>query len=123
MPTVLIIDDSAFSRRVLRSHLEAGGYRVVEASDGLAGLERYSLERPDAVTLDLTMTGIHGLEVLEQLRQLDPHVRVLIATADIQSATREMSSLGGAAGYIQKPFSTEDVVARVGAVLRGEEAW
>jgi two-component system chemotaxis response regulator CheY len=123
MARLLIIDDSAFSRKMLRAHLEKAGHEVLEAGDGLSALEAYSLQKPDLVTLDLTMTGMHGLDVLSQLRSLDSRARVLLATADIQSSTRDLGAAGGASGFIQKPFVADDVVQRVEAVLRGEVAW
>ena len=62
-----------------------------EAPDGLSALERYSLDRPDLVLLDVTMNEMNGLEVLEQLRAMDPGARVVMATADVQSSTRTMA--------------------------------
>ena len=63
---VLIVDDSALARRTLRQILEAAGYEVAEAEDGLNALERYFLEKPDVVMLDLVMKGMYGLEVLDE---------------------------------------------------------
>ena len=69
---VLVVDDSAMARRALKRILEPEGFEVIEAEDGLVALERYALERPDVVMLDLVMKGMYGLEVLNKLRQLDP---------------------------------------------------
>ena len=70
-PRVLVVDDSALSRRTLRQILEPAGYDVAEAEDGLSALERYFLDKPDVVLLDLVMKGMYGLEVLTKLRELD----------------------------------------------------
>jgi len=88
---ILIVDDSALSRRTLRRILESAGYEVVEAHDGMAALEMYFLEKPGMVLLDLVMKGMYGLDVLVKLREMDHDARVVVASADIQSSTRKMS--------------------------------
>ncbi len=105
------------SRRILRRILEESGHEVIEAEDGAAGLEKFYLERPDLVFLDLTMKDMYGLDVLEKIRQVDPEARVIVASADIQSQTREMVTEAGANEFINKPLSAEKVVAAVDAVL------
>src|SRR5687768_18450211 len=77
---VLIVDDSAMSRRMVRRILEQGGYSVIEADEGVAALETYFLEKPDLVLLDLVMKGMYGLDVLTKLRELDPGARVVVAS-------------------------------------------
>jgi two-component system chemotaxis response regulator CheY len=111
------------SRRILRRFLEAAGHQVVEAHDGLAALELYLLDRPDLVLLDMTMRGMHGLEVLGKLRELDPYARVIVATADIQRSTREMVVAAGGRAFVSKPFEQERVLEAVSAVLSGDERW
>jgi len=117
MATILIVDDSNLSRKTSRRILEGGGHLVREASDGMAALEEYTLERPDIVLLDVTMTDMNGLQVLEQLRAIDPAVLVVMATADVQSSTRELAKAGGAAGFVTKPFDREAVLGAVAAAL------
>lgn len=114
---ILIVDDSALSRRTLRRILESAGYEVVEADDGMAALEVYFLEKPDLVLLDLVMKGMYGLDVLVKLREMDQEARVVVASADIQSSTRKMVDEEGARGFITKPFTSENVIAAVEAVL------
>ena len=70
--------------------LEAAGYEVVEAEDGLSALERFAVEKPDVVLLDLVMKGMYGLDVLAKLREMDPQVKVIVVSADIQTSSREM---------------------------------
>ena len=74
-PKVLIVDDSALSRRTLRRILEAAEFEVVEADDGMAALEVYFLEKPGLVLLDLVMKGMYGLDVLVKLREMDQQAR------------------------------------------------
>src|SRR5215218_1047138 len=114
---ILIVDDSALSRRTLRRILEAAGYEVVEAEDGMTALEMYFLEKPGLVLLDLVMKGMYGLDVLGKLREMDSKALVVVASADIQSSTRKMVDEGGACGFINKPFVPEQVIAAVEAAL------
>lgn len=114
---VLIVDDSALSRRTLRRILESAGYEVLEAHDGMTALEVYFLEKPGLVLLDLVMKGMYGLEVLEKLREMDQQVRVVVASADIQSSTRKLVDEAGALGFINKPFVPEEVIAAIEAAL------
>ena len=114
---VLIVDDSAMSRRMARRILEQGGYSVIEADEGMAALETYFLEKPDLVLLDLVMTGMNGLDVLAKLRELDPGARVVVASADIQSSTRRMVEDAGARSFITKPFVPEHVLETVSTAL------
>src|SRR6478672_2049846 len=114
---ILIVDDSALSRRTLRRILETAGYEVAEADDGMTALELYFLEKPRLVLLDLVMKGMYGLDVLAKLREMDPAARVVVASADIQSSTRKMVDEAGALGFINKPFVSEQVIASVEAAL------
>src|SRR5215212_8128807 len=107
MAKILVVDDSGMSRRTLRKILESAGHEVIEAEEGIIALERYFLERPDVVFLDLTMTGMYGIEVLTKLREMDPQARVIVASADIQSSTRELVRSGGASAFINKPFTSD----------------
>ncbi len=119
MAKLLIVDDSRLSRRILRSILEPAGYQIAEAEDGIAALEKYFVDKPDLVLLDLTMDGMYGLDVLTKLRQMDPQARVLITSADIQSQTHAIAKAEGAVGYIDKPFAPGQVLSTVDTVLKG----
>jgi two-component system chemotaxis response regulator CheY len=114
---ILIVDDSALSRRTLRRILESAGYEVVEADDGMTALELYFLEKPSLVLLDLVMKGMYGLDVLVKLREMDPKALVVVASADIQSSTRKLVHEAGALAFINKPFMSEQVIAAVEAAL------
>lgn len=114
---ILIVDDSALSRRTLRRILETAGYEVVEAEDGMTALEVYFLEKPNLVLLDLVMKGMYGIDVLVKLREMDPNALVVVASADIQSSTRKMVDEEGALAFINKPFTSEQVIAAVKAAL------
>jgi two-component system chemotaxis response regulator CheY len=122
MTQILVVDDSALSRRISRRILEEAGYKVREAPDGFSALEQYTLERPDLVLLDVTMNEMSGLEVLRQLKALDADTRVVMATADVQSSTRTMAEAGGAVGFVTKPFTSETILQAVALGLAEREA-
>ena len=110
---ILIVDDSGLARRNTRRILEAAGFEVVEAEDGLGGLEQYFVHKPDVVVLDLVMKGMYGHDVLTKLREMDPNARVIIATADIQHSSRDLVESSGAWReklHLQHRYITEDVV-------------
>lgn len=119
MAKVLIIDDSALSRRMLRAMLEPAGYVVVEAENGISGIEKYFLEKPDVVLLDLTMEGMPGMEVLKKLKEMDKESKVIIASADIQTFTQNEAIKAGAKAFLTKPYTPTQVVEAVQNVLKG----
>lgn len=120
---VLLVDDSGLARRSTRRVLEQAGYEVVEAEDGLSALERFAVEKPDVVLLDLVMKGMYGLDVLAKLREIDPAARVIVVSADVQTSSRELVQAGGAAGFITKPASGTLVVQMVEQVMKGAPPW
>jgi len=120
MSKILIVDDSALSRRMLRTILEGGGYAVVEAVDDLSGIERFSIESPDLTMLDLTMPEMTGFDVLEKLLKVDPGARVVVVSADIQQSSREMVKAAGGKGFVNKPFVANDLLKTVDEVLKGD---
>ena len=117
MPRILIVDDSSLARRSTRKILETAGHEVVEAEDGLRALERYYLERPSVVVLDVTMKDMDGIEVLRRLRDMDDKAKVIIVTADVQDSTREMAESGGACGFVIKPVVSRHLLAAVDSAL------
>ena len=116
---VLIVDDSSLTRRSLRHILESAGCEVVEADDGLTGLERYYIEKPDIVMLDLVMRGMYGLEVLQKLRELDARARIIIVSADIQVSSQELAVEAGAKAFVNKPFDRAEILAALETALAG----
>lgn len=114
---VLIVDDSALTRRSLRQILEANDYDVVEAEDGLSAIERYYVEKPAVVLLDLVMRGMYGLEVIEKLRELDAEARIVVVSADIQTSSHELAGQAGACAFINKPFDKAEILAALNGAL------
>jgi two-component system chemotaxis response regulator CheY len=114
---VLLVDDSGLARRRVRQMLETDGYEVIEAEDGMVALERYFVDKPDLVLLDLVMRGMYGLEVLTKLRQLDPAARVVVVSADVQDSSRQMVQAAGAHAFLIKPVERDAMLATVRDVL------
>ncbi len=114
---ILIVDDPGLARRNTRRILETAGYEVIEAEDGMSALEQFFVSKPAVVVLDLVMKGMYGLDVLAKLREMDAGARVIVASADIQTSTRAMVGEAGATDFINKPFSTENVLGAVGTAL------
>lgn len=117
MTKVLLVDDSGLARRGLRAIFEPAGFQVVEAEDGMTALERYFLERPDIVILDLVMKGMYGLDVLSKLRELDPDAKVIVVSADVQTSSHALVADAGAAGFVVKPLDADEIVAKVHSTL------
>jgi len=120
---LLLVDDSGLARRSMRAMLEDGGFDVVEAEDGMIALEKYFVEKPDLVMLDLVMKGMYGLDVLAKLRELDPAARVVVVSADVQSSSQEMVQAAGASGFINKPIDRAHLIQVVRSVLEGGTQW
>jgi len=116
---ILLVDDSGMARRTIRHMLEHEGYVVVEAEDGMTALERYFLEKPDLVLLDLVMKGMMGLDVLTKLRELDPNARAIVISADIQDSSRELAVAGGAFNFLTKPVERASLLSAVSGALEG----
>jgi len=117
LSTILLVEDAADLARVIARELEASGYRVLQATDGVAALEMYTRHRPDLVILDWMLPGIDGLTVLRRLRQISP-VPVLMLTARSEELDRVVGLEVGADDYLTKPFSMRELIARVRALLR-----
>jgi two-component system chemotaxis response regulator CheY len=114
---ILLVDDSAMARRGSRQILESAGYAVAEAEDGLVALERYFLEKPDLVLLDLVMRGMNGLDVLKKLTEMDEHARVIVLSADVQDSSRQLAEAAGAAGFLNKPVDRALLLSVVAKTL------
>jgi DNA-binding response OmpR family regulator len=105
-------------RTALADLLAADGYRVLTAADGKSGLQRALDEKPDAILLDIMMPKLDGFALCAELRRLANAVPVLMLTAKGQVEDRVAGLDAGADDYLVKPFSTEELLARVRALLR-----
>ncbi len=114
---VLIVEDEANLAEALRYSLEAEGYHVMAAADGLRGLELARGDSPDLVILDVMLPGLDGLELCRLLRR-ESDVPVLMLTARGEEVDRVVGLELGADDYVTKPFSMRELLARVRAMLR-----
>ena len=118
---ILIIEDEAPMRAALEDLLAAEGYRALTAADGARGLERALAEKPDLILLDVMMPKLDGFALCAELRRHANAVPVLMLTAKGQIEDRVHGLDAGADDYLVKPFSTEELLARVRALLRRVE--
>ena len=121
-PRILVVDDDDKIRSVVRRGLVYEGYRVVEAGTGEEGLEKAREHLPDLVILDVMLPGIHGLEVCRRLRAGGGELAILMLTARDEVRDRVEGLETGADDYLVKPFSFEELLARVHALLRRRTA-
>jgi DNA-binding response OmpR family regulator len=121
MERILIIEDETPMRTALADLLAGEGYRALTAADGESGLNRALTELPDLILLDVMMPKLDGFVVCAELRRLANEVPVLMLTAKGQIEDRVTGLDAGADDYLVKPFSTEELLARVRALLRRAE--
>jgi DNA-binding response OmpR family regulator len=114
---VLVVDDEARIRAVVRGYLEREGFEVSEASDGDEALRTEQTWNPDLIVLDVMLPGLDGVEILRQLRTRS-EVPVILLTARSDEVDKLIGLSVGADDYLTKPFSPRELVARVKAVLR-----
>lgn len=120
MPTVLVVDDEEMLVNLLRRQLDTQGYEVLTATDGLSALSIARRHRPDLVILDISMPGLSGLDVCERLRGdlMLEHILILFLTGRDEVQDRVKGLETGADDYLPKPFDTNELLARVRALLR-----
>lgn len=124
-PTVLVVDDEQHIRELVRIGLALQGYGVLEAASGRDALELVDREQPDLVVLDVMLPDIDGFEVTRRLRRMDDAQRelpILFLSARDTTADRIEGLRLGSDDYLTKPFSVEELVERVRAVLRRSSA-
>lgn len=115
---LLIVDDEANLRSMLSAALRHHGFEVTEADNGRSALEAVARERPDLIVLDVMMPDIDGFEVCRRLRAESNHTPVLFLTARDETGDKVRGLTLGGDDYLQKPFSLDELVARIEAILR-----
>lgn len=117
--SILIADDSASIRVLLKDVLSFGDHQVIgEAVDGADALEKYETLRPDVLLLDLAMPKLSGIEVLQQLQPKYPQMKVIVITANGSDQVYRKCKKYGAIGYIDKPFDFQDVLVQIEEVTK-----
>lgn len=120
MTEILVVDDEQKIIRITSDYLEAAGYSVLTADDGISALRVVDESHPDLVILDLGLPGMDGLDVCRELRKISD-VPIIILTARGEESDKIVGLELGADDYITKPHSPKELVARVRAVLRRME--
>jgi len=117
---ILVVDDEPDISALVAYHLARESYRVRTVADGREALEAVERERPDLIVLDLMLPGMPGLDVLRELRRRPEfeNIPVILLTARKEEADRVEGLRLGADDYLSKPFSPQELVLRVGAILR-----
>jgi two-component system, OmpR family, response regulator len=116
--SVLVVDDDEFIRDLVSSALRIAGFATATASGGMEALGLVERDRPDLIVLDVGLPGIDGFEVCRRLRQVGDQTPVIFLTARDAAEDRVSGFTRGGDDYVTKPFSLEELVARVRAVLR-----
>lgn len=116
--SVLVVDDAAFSRRMLRKYVEAEGCKVLEASNGQQALEMAQQHQPDCILTDLLMPDLDGFQLLESLRNQGWNKPIAIISADIQDTSRQRGAELGAAQFINKPAKEAEVRKMIRQLLQ-----
>ena len=116
--SVLVVDDAAFMRMMIRDILSREGYVIYEAVNGRDAVEKYMEVHPDLVTMDITMPGMSGLEALQSIRDQDPGARVLMVSAMGQQKMIVEALEYGAMDFLVKPFQPTKVLETVKKCLQ-----
>ncbi|WP_033829213.1 response regulator [Bacillus andreraoultii] len=115
---ILIVDDAAFMRMMIKDILVKNGYDVVgEASDGAQAIEKYKELNPDLVTMDITMPEVDGIAALKEIRSIDPNAKIIMCSAMGQQAMVIDAIQAGAKDFIVKPFQADRVLEAIKKTL------
>ena len=115
---ILICDDAAFMRMMIKDILTKNGYTVAgEAENGAKAVEKYTELKPDLVLMDITMPEMDGIQALKKIRELDPKASVIMCSAMGQQAMVIESIQSGAKDFIVKPFQADRVIEAVRKVV------
>ena len=121
MSLILIVDDSAYSRKKARLALKNEGYELIEAKNGRDGLDKLGEHKPDCILLDLLMPDMDGFEMLEDLQSQSSSIPVLVVSADIQETTMNRVFDLGARDMLNKAYKDDDLRDKVKELLKSEE--
>lgn len=120
MTKILVVDDAAFMRLRCTKLLKDNGFEVAEAVDGNDALDKFKLEHPDGVLLDINMPNQDGITTLKEIMTLDPDARVAMVTAMGQQSIVMEALKSGARDFVVKPFEASRVLSAVQRILGDE---
>ena len=111
---VLVVDDAAFMRMMVKDILTKNGYEVVgEAENGMKALEKYQELKPDLITMDITMPEMDGISAVKEIKKVDPNAKIVMCSAMGQQAIVNEAIQAGARDFIVKPFQPDRVLEAV----------
>lgn len=115
---ILVVDDAAFMRMMIKDILLKNGYEVVgEANDGLQAIEKFKELKPDLVTMDITMPEMDGIAALKEIKSMDANAKVIMCSAMGQQAMVIDAIQAGAKDFIVKPFQADRVIEAISKTL------
>ena len=115
---ILIVDDAAFMRMMIKDILTKNGFEVVgEAADGIQAVEKYKEVNPDLVTMDITMPEMDGITSLKEIKKIDPGAKIIMCSAMGQQAMVIDAIQAGAKDFIVKPFQADRVLEAIKKTL------
>ena len=115
---ILIVDDAAFMRMMIKDILTKNGYEVVgEAADGHQAVEKYKEVQPDLVTMDITMPEMDGITALKEIKKINPNAKIIMCSAMGQQAMVIDAIQAGAKDFIVKPFQADRVLEAISKTL------
>lgn len=110
MAKILVTDDSALMRTVLRNFISKEGHEVIEAKEGNEAVKKFKEEKPEMVFLDILMpNGLDGIAALKEIKKIDKNAKVVMVTSVREQKEFDEAKLQGVKGYINKPFSKEEI--------------
>jgi two-component system, chemotaxis family, chemotaxis protein CheY len=116
--SILIVDDAAFMRMMIKDILTKNGFQVVgEAADGVQAIEKYKEFMPDLITMDITMPEMDGITALKEIKKINPNVKVIMCSAMGQQAMVIDAIQAGARDFIVKPFQADRVLEAISKTL------
>lgn len=117
--TVMLVDDAAFMRMMLKDILGNNGYQIVgEAENGMIAVDKYSEWKPDITIMDITMPEMDGLQAVKEIRAKDPQAKIIMCSAMGQQTMVIEAIQSGAKDFVVKPFQPERVLEAVGKALK-----
>ena len=120
MAKILLVDDAAFMRMMIKNSLTKGGFAdctFVEAQDGMEAVKKFEEENPDLVIMDITMPNMDGLQALKKIREAHTDAKVVMCTAMGQESMVVDAIKSGAKDFVVKPFNAERITSTVKTIL------
>lgn len=121
MVKIMTVDDSTFERKTIIKYLNEGGYKdLVEADSSEEAIKKYKKEKPDLVLMDIRLPGMDGLGCFEELKKINPNVKVIMLTIVVRKDAIDKAIKLGAKDYLVKPITKEKLLKSVKKVLKDE---